>query len=199
MLIRSVCAALLMLVGGGAAGAVEQIPPKKTLFVFVGQFNKGQFPGWSMIPYADDMESNYVVGGAYDVQFLNLGAGFTLGAEIGVAGRFGRPTSSAEIWAGPSLRHVGIPIGNFMTVAPGIVVGFSAVTNSIGIERERELQNNGNASFLFYLGPELAFRFNSLPNVEFVWRTHHRSGLDGTLGKMREGSNANVIGVRFPF
>jgi hypothetical protein len=38
-----------------------------------------------------------------------------------------------------------------------------------------------------------------MPNVEFVWRTHHRSGFANAVGKMREGSNANVIGVRIPF
>jgi hypothetical protein len=198
MLVRVAGIALAALVACTSPQAAEIIPPKKTLMVFVGQFNKGTFPGWAMIPYAAEMESNFIVGSAYNVQFLSLGAGFTMGAEIGLAGRFG-DRSSAEIFGGASFRHAGLPIGNFVTISPGLVVGLSAVSQSIGIERERELSRGGNADLLVYLGPELAFRFNSMPNVEFVWRTHHRSGFANAVGKMREGSNANVIGVRIPF
>ena len=198
MFVRGACIALMVLFTCGTGRGFEFIPSKKTLFVFVGQFSKGTFPGWSLIPYASEMESNYLVGGAYDVQLMNLGAGFTLGAEVGLAGRFGS-RSSAEIWSGPSFRHAGIPIGGMVTISPAIVLGLSAVTNSTGIERERAVDCGGNATLLFYIGPELAFRFHNLPNVEFVFRTHHRSGLKSALGKMKEGSNANIFGVRIPF
>ena len=121
-------------------------------------------------------------------------AGFDLGFEIGVAGRFG-DGSSVEGWLGPSIRHRGITVGP-LTVSPGSVVGLSAVSDSIGIEREREIRNDGDATLLLYFGPELMFKLEQLPNFEFVFRIHHRSGADGTLGNMGEGHNANIFGAR---
>jgi hypothetical protein len=39
----------------------------------------------------------------------------------------------------------------------------------------------------------------NLPNTELVFRIQHRSGAYGTLGAMKEGNNANVIGIRQRF
>jgi len=52
---------------------------------------------------------------------------------------------------------------------------------------------------LFYLGFDLAFALASLPDTELVLRIQHRSGAYGTLGAMKEGNNANVIGIRQRF
>jgi hypothetical protein len=180
------------------AAAFEWISTKGSVFLFAGNYRSGTFPGLSMLPFAGEMESNYLVGGAYDVPLANLGHDIIFGAEVGLAGRFGSSHTSGEIWGGGSFRYVGMTIGD-VTIIPGIVVGLSSVTNSIGVEQTREQQWNGNAKLLFYLGPELAFRFQRLPNWEFVVRTHHRSGGEGTLGRMAEGHNANIFGVRIRF
>ena len=52
---------------------------------------------------------------------------------------------------------------------------------------------------LFYLGFDLAFSLASAPNTELVFRIQHRSGGYGTLGGMKEGNNANVVGIRHRF
>jgi len=119
-----------------------------------------------------------------------------LGGEVGVAGRFGTD-SSAEIWGGLSIRTAPIPIGNIGFLTPGIVIGLSAVTNTIGEERIREITTGGNAALLGYIGPELAFTFREMPNLAIVYRLHHRSGGFGSLGGMREGHNAQVLGLRW--
>lgn len=85
-----------------------------------------------------------------------------------------------------------------------MVAGLSVVTNPIGIERVREIQNSGDATLLYYLGPEIRLTFDALPETEFVYRVHHRSGAGEvsflpTLGDMVEGANANVFGIRLPF
>lgn len=180
----------------GAALASDVLRPNQTVFLFGGVMVEGTFPGWTNIPLAGGVERNYLVGGALDTKLFSLG-GFDFGLEVGTAGRFG-DSASAEVWGGPSVHYRGFTLGS-VTISPGLVVGFSAVTRAIGIERQREIDSSGNASLLFYLGPELAFRFAQLPNVEFVFRTQHRSGAEGTLGKMREGANANIFGARFRF
>jgi hypothetical protein len=180
----------------GAAFASDVLKPNQTLFLFGGVFRSGTFPGWTMIPFDGRVERNYLAGGAVDTKFFSSN-GFDFGVEVGLAGRFGDSTS-AEVFGGPSVHYRYITIGT-VRVSPGFVAGLSAVSNTIGIERQRELDNSGNATLLFYLGPELAFQFEQLPDVEFVVRTHHRSGAEGTLGRMREGHNANLFGARFHF
>ena len=57
-----------------------------------------------------------------------------------------------------------------------VTTGLSFTTNSIGREREREIAYGGNARMLLYFGPELTFSFINNPDLEFVYRLHHRSG-----------------------
>jgi hypothetical protein len=122
-----------------------------------------------------------------------------LGAELGVAGRFGG-TASAEFWGGVVGRYDGIEIADTVRISPALSFGISYVTHTLdGREQELEEERNGDASTLFYLGPELNFSLVSRPELEFFWRLHHRSGAWGTLGDMHGGSNANVFGVRYNF
>jgi hypothetical protein len=52
---------------------------------------------------------------------------------------------------------------------------------------------------LFYLGFDLALALANFPNTELVFRIQHRSGGYGTLGGMKDGNNANVVGIRQRF
>ena len=166
-----------------------------SVLVFTGAFSKGNLQQ-SLTPFYPH-ESNYLVGAAYARDFTNLNWGFVLGGEIGYAARFGNDRGSSELWLGPTLRHRGFPIGNLFTLAPALSLGFSAVTAPIGIETDREIKHTGTAGILFRFSPELAFRFKAWPNFELVYRVHHRSGLYGVLGDLKEGSNAHVIGLRW--
>ncbi len=69
----------------------------------------------------------------------------------------------------------------------------------MGEEIQREKGRGGNASFLFYLGPEVAFSFPGFRRWEIVYRLHHRSGAGGLLGGLYEGYNSNTIGIRYRF
>jgi len=154
---------------------------------------------------------NYIVGAAYQHDFHRIG-GFVIALEAGIADRFGNYAqccspvitapnilNSGELWAGPNFRYDGIVFFNTLRVAPGWTMGFSAVTNSIGAELGAEITAHGNASFLVYLGPELAFSVVNAPQWEAVLRVQHRSGAWHTFGNMGEGYNANEAGVRYRF
>ena len=69
----------------------------------------------------------------------------------------------------------------------------------MGVERERENENHGNATLLGYVGPEISLSIAALPHWEFAYRLHHRSGAHGRIGNMGEGANANVIGLKYRF
>jgi hypothetical protein len=155
---------------------------------------------------------NYIAGAAYNHDFYKLGYGFTLGAEVGIADRFGHYAlccdtiiksssllNSGELWAGPRISYDGFVLFDTIRIAGAATTGLSFTTDSIGRERNRELAYDGSARVLFYFGPEMMISMLNHPELEFVYRVQHRSGANGTLGNLREGYNANVFGVRYKF
>lgn len=155
---------------------------------------------------------NYIAGAAYSRDLYRIGLGFTLGAEIGGAARFGsyaaccNPAvkssawvSSEELWIGPRVAHEGFVLFDTVRIAGAITWGLSFSNNSIGFERAREIAWNGSARTLVYFGPEIIVSLQQFPEFEFVYRVHHRSGANGKFGNLREGYNANVFGIRYKF
>jgi hypothetical protein len=170
-------------------------PPPNGVLLFVGQFTTVDVYR-SLLPTAPH-ESNYIAGGAYERDFFQKW-GFALGTEIGAAERFGMG-KSVEVWGGLNVRYTAFVFLNSVRIIPGITFGLSAITRPVGIEAEREAAVQGDARLLGYLGPELAVSFVNFPNLEFVYRLQHRSGANGTLGKLSDTANANVFGLRFRF
>jgi len=154
---------------------------------------------------------NYIVGAAYARDIFRIGLGFTFGGEVGAAVRTGpyslccNPVvksswqNSGELWIGPRISHEGFVLFDTIRLAGAITWGLSVTNNSIGFERGREIAWNGSARTLFYFGPEIILSLVQFPSFEFVYRLHHRSGANGTLGNLREGYNANIFGVRYRF
>jgi hypothetical protein len=186
------------------AGRLSTTSLANTMF-----FNIGQNYG----PLYD----NYIAGIAYDRDLLSLGYGFYVAAEVGVADRFGdykeccnpvitssSAIQSAELWVGPQIRYAGVLLFDAVRVGGSVTVGLSTVSNSIGIEQQREIIDNGNARLLYYFGPEITFSTPAAPRFELYVRVQHRSGgrevpILPTLGNMAEGYNANVVGLRYRF
>jgi hypothetical protein len=172
------------------------------VLVFGGVMTESDFPSVTNLPFYSSYENNYIAGLAINRDFVDLGFGFHFGGEVGIGGRFG-DGSSAEIWGGPSLRFDGIDIGP-ASISAGLTVGFSYVTEPIGREREVEAEHDGDATLLYYAGPEIAVAFDAIPNTEFVFQTHHRSGALRvpwlpTINNMPNTSNANTFGIRKRF
>jgi hypothetical protein len=188
-------AAFVFCCAAGAAFAGDD-GRRDRVMVFGGALMEGHFPGSSIIPFGSGFDGNGIAGAAYSRRLHPFSNGIEIGAELGLAARFGRDLTG-EAWAGFSLGHEGFTYGP-VTVAPAVVLGLSAVTGATGIEARRA-GKDGDPTLLFYLGPEIAFRHQRFPNVELVYRIHHRSGAWKVLGNMRDGYNGNIIGVRFGF
>jgi hypothetical protein len=188
---------------------------KQSVFVFAGRTNTGNL-GSTFTHGVGAPEKifydNYIIGGAYQRDFLQFNGGLLIGAEIGLADRFGhysmycdpifysdRVRHSAELWGGVSFRHRGPSLFDTIRISPGFVFGLSAISNPIGQEGMHQIDHQGSARLLFYLGFDLAFALAQFPNTELVFRIQHRSGAYGTLGAMKEGNNANVVGIRHRF
>lgn len=188
---------------------------KQSVFGFAGRTNSGNlgstfaFGSGAPEPIFFD---NFIIGGAYQRDFVHFNSGVLIGAEIGLADRFGnyslccdrvvrsnRVAHSAELWGGISFRHEGLALFDTIRISPGFVIGLSAISDPIGQEALHQFDHRGSAKALFYLGFDLAFALANSPNTELVIRIHHRSGGYGTLGGLKEGNNANVVGIRHRF
>jgi hypothetical protein len=73
---------------------------------------------------------------------------------------------SAELWSGISFRHQGVQLFGAVRISPGFVVGLSAISNPIGQEGLHQIDHNGSAKVLFYLGFDLAFSLAALPDTD---------------------------------
>ena len=71
----------------------------------------------------------------------------------------------------PRLRIV-----DTIRISPGFVFGLSAISNPIGQEGLRQIDNRGNANVLFYLGFDVAFALATHPNIELVLRIRTAPG-----------------------
>ncbi|MBO0140859.1 hypothetical protein JZX87_06700 [Agrobacterium sp. Ap1] len=189
-------ALMAQLVSTGVAVA-EGTEVEHSLFTFGGAMVDGDMAE-SANPFGVDYEDHPIFGIGYQVFPYSIGS-VKLGLEAGLAGRFGGNTN-AEIWGGVVGRYDAIEIANTIRIVPSFTFGLSHVTETMkGREKKNEETRDGDASTLFYLGPEVSFSTVSRPELEVFWRLHHRSGAWGTLGDMHGGSNANVLGVRYNF
>lgn len=196
------------------ASSSDPIRKSDSLFFFGGYMstqNMGATANFNSNHPVGPNYDNYIVGAAYNHDFYSL-YGFAVGGEVGLADRFGyfreccdpvvKSTAvlhSPELWFGPRFSFDGLVLFNTVRIGGAMTFGFSATTDSIGVERRREIVKSGSARLIGYLGPEIFLALADHPEWEIVYRLHHRSGANGTFGRMGEGYNANVLGVRYRF
>lgn len=196
--------AFALYVGGAVAALGADSPQMRhpgfdhAVFAFGGRVAESDILAMAN-PFTAEYDDNFAVGAGYQRFVLEWPRGLHIGLEAGVAGRFGRSTS-AEAWGGPVVRYDGLELFGTVRLSPAVTVGLSAVTDAMdswegGNERDRD----GDATLLFYFGPELSVSLARYPKTEVFWRLHHRSGAWGTLGKMHGGANVQTIGVRRRF
>lgn len=150
-------------------------------------------------PFTADYDDNFAFGAGYQRFILEWPKDLHVGAEIGAAVRFGRSTSM-EVWGGAVARYDGLTLFRSIGLSPAFTGGLSAVTGTMkSWERRNAAARDGDATLLFYLGPELNISLADDPATEVFWRLHHRSGAWGTLGRMHGGANIQTIGVRRRF
>ena len=99
---------------------------KQSVFGFAGRTNSGNLKDTFAFGVGAPQQifyDNYIVGGAYQRDFFQFNSGILIGAEVGLADRFGNykvccdPISyssgmmhSAELWGGVSFRHQGVAL-----------------------------------------------------------------------------------------
>lgn len=197
-----------------AASYSDPVRKSDSLFFFGGYLstqNMGATANFNLNHPVGPNYDNYIMGAAYNHDFYSVYS-FAVGGEVGLADRFGyfrqccdpvvKSTTllhSPELWFGPRFSFDGLVLFNAIRIGGAMTFGLSVVADSIGVERRREIVKDGSARLIGYLGPEIFLALADFPQWEIVYRLHHRSGAKGTFGRMGEGYNANVLGVRYRF
>lgn len=171
-------------------------PYFESLFIFGGEFTKASM-GKSLNVFNVTDDDKYILGLGYQ-RFPWLVHDIYCGWEVGTASRFSGDYSH-EFWFGAVIRHRGVTIADRVTATMALTAGFSMVTDTMGQEAQRVEARRGDGTFLYYLGPEIILSHPCQPNFEIFYRLHHRCGGGLSLGNLREGYNANTLGIRWKF
>lgn len=202
----AIASLILIQIGIASASAQRAATDSKdmSVFVFVGESVRG----FDNYPFESTYGEQQFAGVSGNWTPIELPAGFKAGLDVGLSIRedgdgLGPSGTSGEVWLGPTLVHDGFELGPVI-LRPAFTAGFSAVTESNGLERTREIEEDGNAALLYYLGPELGIALRSNPNWSFIYRFHHRSGASEvdvipTIGSIGDTMNASTFGLRYRF
>lgn len=153
--------------------------------------------GQMLNPIAAEYEDAIVLGAGYQHFLFEPAKDLRVGVELGGAVRIGLNTTG-ELWGGVVGRYEGWVLGETLNVSPSLVFGVSAVTDTMGIEAQREARDGLSGNILFYFSPEIAFSTVDNPQSEVFWRLHHRSSAWNNFGG-GGSANATMLGIRTNF
>jgi hypothetical protein len=121
---------------------------------------------------------------------------WTLEPEVGIGQRFGRQ-SATETWAGLFFRYH-FPASWPVLTTFALSTGLNWASEVTEIEKQRAHDDQGS-QLMHYFAPEVTFALPSHPNVELLFRFHHRSGVFGVVSDAWGGAQYATVGVRVRF
>lgn len=151
---------------------------KQSVFGFVGRTNSGNL-GSTFIYGLNAPQimfyDNYIVGGAYQRDLFQFNSGLIVGAEVGLADRFGHygvccdtivyssgMVNSAELWGGASFRTQGFAMFDTVRISPGFVFGLSSHLKSDWPGRRASNRPPGERQDAFLSGLRPCVRFDQI-------------------------------------
>jgi hypothetical protein len=146
--------------------------------------------GWT---YEDDL----FVGTALSRELGRFGCCWHLEPEAGLGQRFGAQDET-EVWAALYLRYRGFPWDHVLVTSFAISTGLNYATGISELEKERSRDDQGSRLMHFF-SPEVTFALPRRPEVELLFRLHHRSGVFGLVSDAWGGAQYGTVGVRVRF
>ncbi len=95
------------------------------------------------------------------------------------------------------VRWANFPWNKYLATSFAIGEGISYDTQPLPMEYDEE--GNPGPRLLNYLMFEATFALPKYPQLELVWRIHHRSGVFGLYSSEVTGSTAVGVGIRYRF
>jgi hypothetical protein len=117
--------------------------------------------------------------------------------EVGIGQRFGEQDET-EAWAAAFFRWRGFPWDRWLVTTAAVSTGLNYATAVSEVERERARDDRGDRLMHFF-SPEITFAAPNRPNVELLFRFHHRSGVWGLVSDAWGGAQYGTVGLRVRF
>lgn len=147
-------------------------------------------------PFTWDYQADHFVGTtiARDVGQLWR---FRLEPEVGLGQRFGQQ-SVTEVWGALFFRYRGFPWDDILTTTIAFSTGLNYASEVSDIEQDRAKDDEGSR-LMHYFSPEVTFALPSRPDLELMFRFHHRSGVFGLVSDAFGGAQYGTVGLRVRF
>ena len=143
--------------------------------------------------YAGD----HLLAGAVTRRIATLWRHVEVEPEFGVGQRMGKQHET-EIWGAVFFRWRGFPWDDRLITTVAISTGMNYATDISNEEQDRARDGKGDR-WLHFFSPEITFALPSRPDVELLFRMHHRSGVFGLVSDAWGGAQYASVGLRFRF
>jgi hypothetical protein len=149
-------------------------------------------------PSAWDYRDDYIVATAVSrVSGRFFGDRLTLEPELGIGQRFGEQHDT-ELWGALFFRYHGFPWDDVLITTAAVSTGLNYATGISAVEQERARDDEGSR-WMHFFSPEITFALPSRPEVELLFRFHHRSGVFGLVSDAWGGAQYATVGLRLRF
>jgi hypothetical protein len=144
--------------------------------------------------YADD----HIIATAVSREVGTILRRWHLEPEVGIAQRFGQQDAS-EVWGAMFFRYKGFPWDKFVVTTAAVSLGLNYASKVTDVEESQANEGQSGSRLMHFFAPEITFASPRHPNVELLFRFHHRSGLFGVVGDSFGGAQYGTVGVRVRF
>jgi hypothetical protein len=141
-------------------------------------------------PYAYHFLGSYFISGSFSRTFAEIGPYISYELEAGAGQRLGS-LREEEVWLALYARWRYFPWNDYVRTTAAVSTGLNYASAIPQYEVFYSANNQGER-LLHYISPELTFGLPSMPDTDFVIRSHHRSG-----GGKYFGNNFPVYGSLF--
>jgi hypothetical protein len=170
--------------------------------VYAGRYVEDSLGGDIILSPSPPMSWNYgsddrLIAASVSRQVAEFWQHWTLEPEIGVARRFGRQDAT-EVWGAFFVRYSGFPWNRFLVTTAALSTGLNWASEVTEVEADRARDGEGDALMHFF-SPEITIAAPSRPELELVFRFHHRSGVFGLVSDAWGGAQYASVGLRLRF
>jgi hypothetical protein len=145
-------------------------------------------------PWDWKTKDSTLVAGAFNREILVFKDLWAFETEVGLGKRFG-DQDEWEIWGALYARWKKFPWSDYLRTTVAVSTGLNWAS---GISRIEDEKSNKNSKVLHFLSPEITFGLPSQPNLDLVFRFHHRSGGElGIFNGTGGGSQYQTVGLRY--
>jgi hypothetical protein len=144
-------------------------------------------------PYAYHLADSYFISGSLSRTIAEIGPYISYELEAGTGQRFGS-LHEEEVWLALYARWRYFPWSDYVRTTAAVSTGLNYASAIPQYELIYSGNNQGER-LLHYISPELTFGLPSMPDTDFIVRSHHRSGGGRYFGNNFPGYGSLFHGV----